>query len=136
MEISIETLVDAPLKEVWNAWVTPESIMAWNFAIEKWCCPSAEIHLKLGGTFCYRMEAKDGSMGFDFEGVFTKVEPYKLIQYSLGDDREVSVAFIATEEGVKVVETFTAEDENTAEQQRNGWLGILNNFKAYVERPL
>lgn len=133
MEISIETLVNAPLNDVWNAWVVPESITAWNFAIDEWCCPSAKINLIMGGKFCYRMEAKDGSMGFDFEGTFTQIEPHKSIHYQLADNRNVTVTFLATEKGIRVIETFTAEDENSATQQREGWLAILNNFKHHVE---
>lgn len=133
MKISIEVVVNATPAAVWDAWVTPEDITNWNFAIDEWCCPKAEINLEVGGKFNYRMEAKDGSMGFDFEGEFTEITPLKTIRYKLGDDREVSVEFIEIENGVKVVETFDAEDENSAEQQRQGWLGILNNFKKHVE---
>lgn len=133
MEISIETEVEAPLSTVWHAWVTPEDIIHWNFAIDDWCCPSAEIDLEAGGKFCYRMEAKDGSVGFDFEGEFTEIDVHKAIRFQLGDVREVTVEFIETDTGVRVVETFDAEDENSAEQQRLGWLGILNNFKKHVE---
>ena len=133
MKISIETEVQAPLSSVWDAWVTPEDITNWNYAIEDWCCPKAEINFEVGGHFNYRMEAKDGSMGFDFEGEFTKVTPYKDIHFKLGDDREVKVEFIQVENGVKVIESFEAEDENSAEQQRQGWLSILNNFKKHVE---
>ncbi len=133
MKISIETEVNAPLSTVWDAWVTPDDITHWNFAIDEWCCPRAEVDLEVGGSFNYRMEAKDGSAGFDFEGEFTEITPYKSIHFVLGDDREVKVQFIETENGVKVVETFEAEDENSAEQQRQGWLSILSNFKKHVE---
>ncbi|WP_343844498.1 SRPBCC family protein [Bowmanella denitrificans] len=133
MKITIETLVNASLAQVWQAWTTPEHITQWNFAIDTWCCPRAENQLVVGGAFNYRMEAKDGSMGFDFCGTYTVVEPQKLIRFNLGDEREVSVAFLPTEQGIKVTETFEAEDENSAEQQRQGWQGILDNFKAHVE---
>jgi uncharacterized protein YndB with AHSA1/START domain len=133
MKISIETEVNSTPAAVWDAWVTPEDITNWNFAIDEWCCPNAEINLEVGGKFNYRMEAKDGSMGFDFEGEFTEVNPLKEIRYKLEDDRKVNVEFIETESGVKVVETFDAEDENSAEQQKQGWLGILSNFKKHVE---
>ncbi len=133
MKISIETDVKAPLKRVWDAWVTPADITNWNFAIDDWCCPKAAIDLEAGGKFNYRMEAKDGSIGFDFEGQFTAITPYKVIQFKLGGDREVIVEFIESKDGVKVVEVFDAEDENSAEQQRQGWLAILNNFKKYAE---
>lgn len=133
MNISIETTVKSTLTQAWNAWVTPDDITAWNFASEDWACPKAEINLSVGGQFSYRMEAKDGSMGFDFEGEFVAVEPNKSIRYKLEDHREVLIEFIEVDGGVKVVETFEAEDENTAEQQRTGWLCILNNFKKHVE---
>jgi uncharacterized protein YndB with AHSA1/START domain len=133
MKITIETEVKASPAVVWNAWVTPEDITSWNFAIDEWYCPTAEINLEVGGKFNYRMEAKDGSMGFDFEGEFTEITPQKAIHYKLGDDREVEIEFIETENGVKVVETFDAEDENSAEQQKQGWLSILSNFKKHVE---
>ncbi|NVK58374.1 MAG: SRPBCC domain-containing protein [Alteromonadaceae bacterium] len=133
MEISVEKEVKAPLRMVWDAWVTPDDITRWNFAIDEWCCPKAELDLEVGGIFNYRMEAKDGSAGFDFEGEFTEITPYKSIHYTLGDDREVKVQFIETENGVRVVETFEAEDENSAEQQRQGWFSILDNFKKHVE---
>lgn len=133
MKIVIETEVQAPLATVWDAWVTPKDITNWNFAIDEWCCPSAEVNLEVGGNFNYRMEAKDGSMGFDFEGTFTKIESNESIHFELGDNRVVTVEFIETINGVKVVETFEAEDENSAEQQKQGWQSILNNFKKHVE---
>lgn len=133
MKIVIETEVQAPLATVWDAWVTPKDITNWNFAIDEWCCPSAEVNLEVGGNFNYRMEAKDGSMGFDFEGTFTKIESNESIHFELGDNRVVTVEFIETINGAKVVETFEAEDENSAEQQKQGWQSILNNFKKHVE---
>ena len=133
MEISIETTVDAPLGTVWEAWVTPKDIIKWDFPSDDWCCPRAEINLEIGGKFNYRMEAKDGSMGFNFDGEFTDIQPHRSINYKIADGREVKVEFIETENGVRVVETFEAEDENSAEQQRQGWLCILTNFKKHVE---
>jgi len=133
MKISIETEVQAPLATVWEAWVTPEDITSWNFPIDEWCCPRAEIDLQVGGKFNYRMEAKDGSVGFDFEGSFTKVEPRDSIHLVLEDDRVVTVEFIEKANGVRVVETFCAENENSPEQQKQGWQSILNNFKKHVE---
>lgn len=133
MKITIETEVSAPPNQVWDAWVTPDHITKWNFAIHEWCCPRAEIDLKIGGTFNYRMEARDGSFGFDFEGVFTKVAPQQSLHFKLGDDRLVTIEFLQTAIGTRVSETFEAEDENTAEQQRQGWHSILNNFKKHVE---
>jgi len=133
MKISIETEVQAPLATVWEAWVTPEDITSWNFPIDEWCCPRAEIDLQVGGKFNYRMEAKDGSVGFDFEGSFTKVKPRDSIHLVLEDDRVVTVEFIEKANGVRVVETFCAENENSPEQQKQGWQSILNNFKKHVE---
>jgi uncharacterized protein YndB with AHSA1/START domain len=136
MEISIEVEIDAKINDVWHTWVSPEEIINWNFASDEWCCPSAEIAFVEGGKFNYRMEAKDGSMGFDFEGVFTKVEPLKSIHFKLEDNRQVKVDFIDTANGTKVVEKFEAENENSAEQQRQGWLCILGNFKQHVESKI
>lgn len=133
MVITIQTNVAAPLSKVWDAWVTPEDITNWNFASKDWCCPKAEISLEIGGKFNYRMEANDGSMGFDFEGEFTAIQPHKNIKYKMADGREVKIEFFETDNTVKVVETFEAEDENSAEQQKQGWLCILTNFKKYVE---
>lgn len=133
MEISIETVVKAPLSIVWRSWVTPEDITKWNYAIDEWHCPKAEMNLEVGEKFSYRMEAKDGSMGFDFEGTFTKVVPNEAIHFELEDGRAVTIIFLETDEGVKVLETFEAEDENSAAQQKQGWQSILNNFKKHVE---
>ncbi len=133
MKISIETEVNASPTAVWDAWVTPEDITRWNFAVEEWCCPKAEINLEVGGKFNYRMEANDGSMGFDFEGTFTKITPNECIHYKLEDDRVVTIEFTETADGVKVIETFETEDENSADQQEQGWQSILNNFKKHVE---
>ena len=133
MKITIETTVNASIEEVWSAWTTPERITQWNFASDDWQCPSATLDLKEGGAFSYRMEAKDGSMGFDFEGVFSVVDRPNEIQYTLGDDRPVIIRFVESDGGVKVSETFEAEDVHTGEQQRQGWQCILENFKAHVE---
>ena len=133
MKIKIGTVVNAPLASVWNSWVTPEDIIKWNYATDEWCCPSAEINLQVGEKFSYRMEAKDGSVGFDFEGTFTKITPNEAIHFELEDKRVVTIEFSEKAEGVKVMETFEAEDENSAEQQKQGWQSILNNFKKYVE---
>lgn len=134
MQITIETTVNAPLEAVWSAWVTPADITRWNFASDDWCCPAARLDLVAGGEFSYRMEAKDGSFGFDFEGTFTAITPQRAIEYSLGDERKVRVDFIETGTGIRVVETFDAEDQNSAEQQRQGWQAILENFRKHVEQ--
>ncbi len=136
MEIAVEAHINAPMAQVWMAWNTPEDIVKWNYAIPEWCCPRADLDLKPGGAFNYRMEAKDGSAGFDYRGEFTKVTQHKEIQFNLDDGRAVTVQFFDTDKGVRIVETFEIEDENTAEQQRQGWQAILNNFKSHVEdRP-
>ncbi len=134
MEITIETIVQADLDTAWSAWTTPEDITQWNFALEEWCCPKAEIDLRVGGDFNYRMEAKDGSFGFDFFGTFTAIDKNNRIEYILGDNRKVKILFSENEKGIHVVETFEIEDVNSAEQQRQGWQNILNNFKKHVER--
>ncbi len=133
MEISIETTVNAPMERVWSAWITPDDIQKWNFASDDWCCPQATIDFSVGGKFNYRMEAKDGSMGFDFEGTFILISLHHCIQYALDDDRKVTITFVETQQGTRVVETFEAEDELSGEQQRQGWQCILDNFRKHVE---
>lgn len=133
MKISIETLVKAPLAQTWQAWTDPAEVIHWNFAADTWCCPKADSDLKVGGSFSYRMEEKSGDVGFDFSGTFTTIEPMQSICFHLGDNRTVEVQFIETNAGVKVIETFEAEDEHSAEQQKQGWQAILDNFKVYVE---
>lgn len=133
MKITIETKVAAPLEKVWDAWVTPSDITKWNFASQEWICPRAEIDLRQGQTFNYRMEAKDGTMGFDFEGAFTEIIKHEKIEYMLEDERKVVIGFVDTGDGVLLTETFEAESEHSGEQQRQGWQSILNNFKKYVE---
>lgn len=133
MKITVQTEVAAPIKEVWDTWVKPDHITKWNFAIDEWCCPRAEIDLRVSGGFKYRMEARDGSVGFDFEGAFTKVTPQQSLHFELGDNRIITIEFMQTANGTLVAESFEAEDENSAEQQKQGWQSILNNFKKYVE---
>lgn len=133
MKITVETTVAAPIEKVWSAWTTPDDIQRWNAASDDWHTPSAAVDLRVGGTFSSRMEAKDGSMGFDFAGTFTKVVPHQLIEYSLGDHRAVTVEFLPAEGGVKVRETFDAENTHPVEMQRAGWQAILDNFARYAE---
>lgn len=133
MKITVQTVVSAPIERVWEAWTTPADIVQWNFASEDWCCPSAKVDLRAGGTYSARMEAKDGSFGFDFEAVLSAVEPCTFLQYSMGDDRLVDVRFTSADGGVLVEESFDAEDENSAEMQRAGWQAILDNFRKHVE---
>ncbi|HXE22046.1 MAG TPA: SRPBCC family protein [Rhodoferax sp.] len=132
MKITVETAVAAPMERVWNAWNTPADIRQWNAASDDWHTTSATVDLRVGGAFSSRMEAKDGSFGFDFAGTYTRIVKHKLIEYTFGD-RAAQVTFDATETGVTVRVTFDAESENPVEQQRQGWQAILNNFARHVE---
>lgn len=133
MKITIETLVNAEPEKVWDAWNSPDDIMQWNTAQEDWHTTKSKVDLREGGTFMSRMEAKDGSMGFDFEGTYTRVVPGRQIAYRMSDGREVEVEFVEQPGGVLVRETFDAETENSPEMQRQGWQAILDNFGRYVE---
>jgi len=132
MKITVETTIAAPLAEVWRAYTTPEDIMQWNAASDDWHTTSATVDLRVGGAFCSRMEAKDGSTGFDFEGVYTKIIPLELIEYQFGD-RMAEITFKKKPEGVEVRVTFDPENEFPVEYQQAGWQSILDNFKRYVE---
>jgi len=129
----IETLIHSPTDKVWKYWTSPEHIIHWNNASEDWCTPSATNDLKVGGKFFFKMEAKDGSFGFEFEGVYSDVKEKKLIAYKLADGRQVAVHFSSEGENTKIVETFEAEEINTIALQREGWQAILDNFKKYCE---
>ena len=133
MKITVRTDVNAPVERVWSAWTTPHDITQWNAASDDWCCPSAEIELEEGGRFSYRMEAKDGSMGFDFAGTFRRVQPMEALEYELEDGRPVEVVFVQDGGVVQVRQTFEAESTHAAEQQRAGWQAILNRFARHVE---
>lgn len=133
MKIAISTQVKAPLDVVWQAWTTPEDINQWNAASDDWCNPRSTIDLRVGGRFNYRMEARDGSGGFDFEGTFIQVEAPLVLAYRMDDDRQVVVEFEARPDAVVVTETFDTEDQNTAELQRQGWQAILDRFARHVE---
>ena len=135
MEITIETTVRAPMERVWSVWNDPRAIEQWNAPSPDWHTPRASVDLREGGKFTSRMEARDGSMGFDFEGTYTLIEPHRLIEYTMGDGRKVRVEFVAAGSAVTVRETFDAEDTHTAEQQRQGWQAILDSFARYAERP-
>ncbi|MGB9991646.1 SRPBCC family protein [Massilia sp. SM-13] len=132
MKISIETTVRAPVAEVWRAWTSPEDIKQWNAASDDWHTVSSSVDLREGGAFSSRMEAKDGSMGFDFAGTYTKIVPHKLIECAFGG-RSLQVEFIEIPGGVTVRETFDAEDTHSIEQQRDGWQAILDKFAHHVE---
>ncbi len=132
--ITVETLVGAPIEKVWDAFTDPEAIKAWNAASDDWHTTAATNDLRTGGSFSSRMEAKDGSQGFDFGGTYTQVIPHERIAYTMGDGRKVAVTFTQEEGGVRVTETFDPESENTHDMQRSGWQAILDSFKRYVER--
>lgn len=132
MKISVETTVAAPIAQVWRAYTAPEDIKKWNAASDDWHTTRASVDLRIGGAFSSRMEAKDGSMGFDFEGTYTNIVDQKLIAYSFGD-RTAQVEFSPAPKGVAVRVTFDAEDTHSAEQQRQGWQAILNSFARHVE---
>lgn len=131
--ISIQTIVNAPIDKVWESWTSPKHIMQWNNADESWHTPSAENNLQVGGKFKSRMEAKDGSMGFDFEGVYEAVEINKLIQYVMTDGRNVRIDFKEIGNKIEITELFEAEEQHPIDFQRDGWQSILDNFKKYTE---
>ncbi len=132
MNITIETLVRTPIDKVWRAYTSPEDIIQWNAASDDWHTTSSSVELRVGGIFSSRMEAKDGSFGFDFAGTYTKIIPNELIEYAFGD-RTASVQFMQTSDGVKVRITFVAETEHSVEEQEQGWQSILNKFASHVE---
>ena len=131
--ITVKATINAPVEKVWKFWTEPRHIMKWNNASDDWHTPRAENDLRVGGKFLSRMEAKDGSWGFDFMGNYTKIEEYKLIEYILGDERKVQISFIAKGNETTVIETFEAEQTHPVEMQQTGWQAILDNFKKYVE---
>lgn len=133
MQITVQTTVRAPIEKVWSAWVTPSDIMEWNAAMDSWHTPRCTNDLRVGGTLCARMEARDGSMGFDFEGTYTEVIEGQKIAYAMCDGRATTITFSQVEGGVFVEETFDAEGTNSAEMQRMGWQAILDRFTRYVE---
>lgn len=130
--ITVEATVNAPVTTVWKVWNTPSDIIQWNTPDPSWHTPSSENDLKVGGKFKNRMEAKDGSFGFDFEGIYTKVELYKEISYTMGD-RKATTLFTEQNGKTHLATTFDAETENDPEFQKQGWQSILNNFVKYVE---
>lgn len=132
-EITVSVIVNAPLQKVWQFWTLPEHIKQWNFASDDWHTPKAENDLQVGGKFLSRMEAKDGSFGFDFLGVYDEIKENELITYTMVDGRKAKIIFINEGNAAKVIETFEAENENSIELQQGGWQAILNNFKKYSE---
>ncbi|SMO83562.1 SRPBCC family protein [Solitalea koreensis] len=131
--ITIQAIVNAPVEKVWEVWTSPEHITKWNQASNDWHTTKAENDLRPAGKFLSRMEAKDGSFGFDFEGVYSDVKTNELIAYAMADGRKVEIKFTGNGNETKVVESFEAEEVNSIEMQRDGWQAILNNFKEYTE---
>lgn len=131
--ITVQTTVNAPIEKVWDYFSKPEHITKWCQASDDWHAPYAENDLRTGGKFKTTMAAKDGSFSFDFGGVYTNVQQHKIMEYTLGDDRKVSILFNATGNETKVTETFDAESTHSIDMQRDGWQAILNNFKKYTE---
>ncbi|HRH11254.1 MAG TPA: SRPBCC family protein [Bacteroidia bacterium] len=132
-KITVETSVKTPIEKVWNVWTTPEHIMQWNNASPDWHTPKAENDLRKGGKFLSKMEAKDGSFGFEFWGIYDEIDHLALISYTMGDGRKAEVSFSAEGNQTKITETFEAESENPIEMQKAGWQAILDNFKKYAE---
>ncbi|WP_374351601.1 SRPBCC domain-containing protein [Chitinimonas sp.] len=133
MKITVSTEVYAPIEVVWARYTSPEDIKVWNAASDDWHTTSATVDLRVGGKFCSRMEAKDGSFGFDFAGEYTRIEPQQLIEYRFGE-RSAKVEFAATGSATTVTVTFEAEQTHSEAQQRSGWQAILDNFARHTQR--
>jgi uncharacterized protein YndB with AHSA1/START domain len=131
--ITVSTTISAPLDKVWQSWVLPDQIIGWNAASDDWHCPSATNDLRVGGSFCYKMAARDGSFSFDFEGTYTEVIAHEKIAYKILDSRDVEITFIETSDGIIVTESFEAESTHSVEMQQSGWQAILERFKKHVE---
>lgn len=132
-KITVEVNVNADCQKTWNCYTQPEHITQWNFAADTWCCPRAENDLKAGGKYYARMEAKDGSFGFDFEATYDEVINEKKIAYTISDGRQATTLFEHKNGTTRVIITFDAENTNPVDMQRDGWLAILNSFKRYTE---
>lgn len=132
-KVTVEAAVKAPVEKVWKLWSEPQHIVKWNNASDDWHTTKAENDLRAGGKFMSRMEAKDGSFGFDFEGAYDKVITNELIAYTMGDGRKAEVTFAKEGNETKVVTIFEAENENPVEMQKGGWQAIMNSFKKYAE---
>ena len=132
-KITISALVNAPINKVWDNWTKPEHITKWNFAIDTWQCPTASNDLQVGGKYIARMEAKDGSFGFDFEAIYNTVIDKQELTYTMTDGRKATTIFVDNGRETSVTTTIDAESENPVEMQQQGWQSILDNFKKYVE---
>jgi uncharacterized protein YndB with AHSA1/START domain len=131
--ITVQTTVNAPIEKVWEKWNNPDAIVKWNNASDDWHTTKAENDLRIGGKFLFRMEAKDGSAGFDFIGTYNNIKLHEIIEYTMEDGRTVKILFSGTANSTKVVETFVAETVNSIEIQQGGWQAILDSFKKYAE---
>lgn len=131
--ITVEATIHRSIERVWECWTSPKHIVKWNNASDDWHTPRAENDLRVGGKFLCRMEAKDGSVGFDFVGTYDAIEKHELIIYTIADGRKVTVHFAQKGSSTRISETFDTENENPIELQRSGWQSILNSFKKYVE---
>jgi uncharacterized protein YndB with AHSA1/START domain len=136
IEINVETTVNSSIEKVWTSWTEPEHIINWYHASEDWHAPTAENDLRVNGSFKTYMAAKDGSVGFNFEGIYTKVEKYKEIEYKIIDGRKVKIVFMSSGNVTHVSEIFHAEKTNSIDLQKAGWQAILDNFKKYTETTL
>lgn len=134
-KITVSAQINAPIAKVWDYYTQPEHIVQWSHASDDWHTTSATNDVQVGGKFSSRMEAKDGSAGFDFGGIYTAVEQHKLLEYVMDDERTVSIGFAEGGDMTNVQVVFDAETENPIEMQQEGWQAILDNFKAHVEQP-
>ena len=132
-KIRVEVLVDAPLAKAWECWTLPEHITRWYAASDDWHTPRATNEVKVGGGFNFRMEARNKSAGFDFQGSYTLVSPRENLHCLLGDGRHLDIRFLAEGNRIRIVEEFDTETTNSVEHQRKGWQAILDSFKRYVE---
>ena len=132
-KVTVEATISADTKKVWDYYTKPEHITKWNFANDDWQCPTAENDLRVGGKYMARMEAKDGSFGFDFEATYDEVVDQKSVTYTMTDGRQSTTTFEDLGDNTKVTTTFDAEGQNDVEMQRAGWQAILDNFKKYTE---
>ena len=133
ISVTVETHINAPIEKVWASWTEPSQITKWCFASNDWEAPHAENDLRTGGKFKTVMAAKNGSNSFDFEGLYTNVKTFELIEYKMSDDRHVKIEFTKLPDGIKVTETFDIENVNSKDMQQAGWQAILDNFKKYTE---
>jgi len=133
MKITVSAIINAPIQKVWNVWTNPDHIYNWNAASDEWYTPHATNDLRVGGTYNYRMEAKDGSMGFNLIGTYTSIIQFQRIEHIFEDERKITVLFESEGNSTRITESFDAETLNPVELQQQGWQAILNNFARYVE---